>query len=282
MAPRLFAAIALLAVAWVCAFHSRAAERIVTLAPHLTELVYAIGAGDRLVGTVAHSDYPPAARLLPRVGDATAIAPERLLALRPDLVLAWQGGTPAHLVEHLRRLGLRVESSRIDRLDELPDELRRIGRLVGRPEAAEMAAQALERRIRTLPRPQGRPIKVFYQIWDRPLYTIGGGHFIDDVIRRCGGVNLFSDLSQPAASVALEAVLARAPQAIIAAAEPAAAARWLAAWRRHPKLPAMQAGRFAAAPPEWLNQPGPRLIDGAEWLCAQLARWRSAPAVARQ
>jgi len=251
-----------------------AAQRIVTLAPHLTELVYAAGAGERLVGTVAHSDHPAAARRLPRIGDAASIDQERLVALRPDLILAWRDGTPAHVVDRLRRLGLRVESSHIDRLDAVPDELRRIGRLVASPASADTAATVLEQRIHALPRPQGRPIKVFYQLWDRPLYTIGGGHFIDDIIRRCGGINLFADLRSPAASVDPETILVRAPEAIVAAAEPDTARQWFARWRRYASLPASRAGRFAAAPPEWLNQPGPRLIDGAEWLCGEFTRWR--------
>ncbi len=252
------------------------AQRIVSLAPHLTEMLFAAGAGSRVVATVKGSDYPTQARRLPRVGDASSVDFERIVALKPDLVLAWAGGTPVRIVAKLKALGLRVEESRVTGLGGVPDELERIGRLAGTPVPAVRAAAKLRRRIADLARRYAgrRPVRVFYQVWDHPLYTVGGQHFISDVLARCGAVNIYADLREPAGVVGRETVLVRDPQAIVAGADARTAARWFAEWSRYGSLTAVRLGHMGAVPPDLLEEPGPRLVYGAERLCALLDGWR--------
>jgi ABC-type Fe3+-hydroxamate transport system substrate-binding protein len=174
------------------------AQRIVTLAPHLAELVHAAGAGDRLVGTVAWSDFPAEVQSLPQVGDAFRLDLEMLAVLAPDLVLAWQGGNPDHMLAQLERHGYRVVALAPERLDDIAAHLEEIGRLAGTQATAQAAAAdyraalAAERRAHA-----GKPVlRVFYQVSWRPLYTVGGRQLISEVITLCGGENIFAELGE--------------------------------------------------------------------------------------
>ncbi len=257
---------------WLAALPVEAGERprLVSLAPSLTEIAYAAGAGAALVGTVEYSDYPAAARSLPRVGDGWQVDVERVLALRPDVVLAWSSGTPQATVDRLRAAGLNVVSVPTFRLDDVPAALRRLGALAGSPAEAEAAAARFEAEVTRLRRRyHGVPVvTVFVQIDDQPLYTVGGRHVISEVVELCGGRNVFGTLPQVAPSVDLEAVLARDPQAILSTddtvADPAAA------WRRWPQLAAVRAGTVYSLPSDLVARATPRLAAGAERTCAAL------------
>ncbi len=169
--------------------------RIVTLSPHLAEMVYAAGAGDRLVGSVAYTDYPPPARDLPLVGDAFGVDAERLVALSPDLVLAWEGGNPALVIQRVRGLGIDVVALPATGLDDVPEQLERIGVLAGTPQAAREAAgryRATIERLRQAYR-DAPELRVFYQISETPLYTVGRRHPITELLALCGGRNVFAD-----------------------------------------------------------------------------------------
>jgi iron complex transport system substrate-binding protein len=244
--------------------------RIVSLAPSLTEITYAAGAGAALVGTVEYSDYPAAARRLPRVGDGWRVDVEQVLALRPDLILAWTSGTPQATIEQLESVGLRVVPVSTFRLADVPAALRLVGRLAGTQSVAEVAAVRFEAEVlRLRERHAGaRVLTVFIQIDDQPLYTVGGRHVLSEVAELCNGRNVFADLSQVAPQVDVEAVLARNPQVILSTddtvADPAAG------WRRWPQLAAVQAGAIYALPSDLVARATPRLVEGVAATCAAL------------
>lgn len=250
---------------------SAPAQRIVSLAPNITELLYAVDAGDHLVASVDYSDYPEAARSLPRIGDATRIDLERLLLLRPDLVIAWGSGTPARELEAVRHLGLPLYLSEPRRLHAIGDQLRRFGQLAGTEQAAAAAATDYEQRLAALrARYAGRPhLPVFYQLAQQPLLTVNGQHIITDVIELCGGENLFA--AQPALTphVSIEAVLAARPAAVVFALYPGESVSAVENFWRHYGIPA--ATRFVGIPGDYIHRSTPRILEGVRRLCEELA-----------
>jgi iron complex transport system substrate-binding protein len=255
------------------------AAHIVSLSPHATELLYAAGAGARVVAAVEYSDYPEAAKALPRVGSYAALDLERIAALKPDLAVAWGSGNPPGQLAQLARLGVPVFVSEPTKLEDIPATLRRLGRLAGAA-AAETAAREFERRQAALHEKYAgrRSVGVFYEIWNQPLMTVGGGHVISAAMALCGGRNVFAQLSQPAEAVELEAVLRADPEAIVASGMDARRPEWLDEWRRWPQLTAVKRGNLFFVPPDLLQRHTPRLLDGAERLCEALetARRRGA------
>ena len=249
--------------------------RIVSLAPHLTEIAYAAGAGDALVGTVEYSDYPAAARRLPRVGDGWRVDFESVLALRPDVVLAWTSGTPRSTVEQLMAMRLRVIEVPTFRLADVPAALRLVGDLAGTRAAAEPAAARFEAEVTRLrERHAGaRPVTVFVQIDEEPLFTVNGRHVISEVVELCGGRNVFAGLPQIAPQVDVEAVLARDPQAILSTDDTATDPR--AEWRRWPQLTAVRRGTIYVLPSDTVARASPRLVEGVQAVCAALDDARS-------
>jgi iron complex transport system substrate-binding protein len=244
------------------------ARRIVSLAPHATELVFAAGAGDRLVGVVAGSDWPPPARTLPRIGDVHALDLERIVALAPDLVVTWPYTTPVQVAQ-LRAHGIAALTTDPDTIDGIAVALERIGTLAGTQGAARTAASGFRAaldRVRAV-RSKARRVRVFYEIWDSPLYTIGGRHLITQALDVCAADNVFAALTTPAPAVTVEAVLAAAPDAIVAATDGAVPPAWLGAWRRWPQLPASRYANFATVDANLLHRPGPRFVEGVEALC---------------
>lgn len=241
------------------------AERIVTLAPHLAELVFAVGAGAQLVGVSAYTDYPPEAARLPSVGDAFTVDIESLRILEPDLVLAWDSGMPPHAIEGLRLAGFRVETIRTQNLSDIVDAFERIGRLAGRNEQAWIEANRFREAIADLEREfeSARPVRVFFQVSVRPLYTINGDHFISELIEVCGGENVFADLSELAPAVDVEAVLSSNPEAIIAGSP----ASDLSMWSRFDGLLATQYDNLLTVDAEHLARASGRLDDAGKRLC---------------
>lgn len=251
---------------------AQAQPRIVSLAPHLTELAYAAGIGVRLVGAVAWSDYPEPARALPRIGDATRLDLERIVRLGATDALAWQTGTPQSARARLRELGIEVHVIGIETLDGIAEALVRLDRIGQAGGAGAQRAEAFRRALADLRagRQHDRSIPLFYQISARPLFTLGRRHVLNEVFAICGARNLFFDLNASAAAVDPEAVLARRPLAIVASAGQAREDE-LAQWRRADKLPT-PAGRcdnLLAVDASLLVRPGPRILDGAQALC----RW---------
>jgi iron complex transport system substrate-binding protein len=251
------------------------ARRIVTLAPSLTELAFAAGARDALVGVSRVSLHPAAARALPVIGDAAQINYEQVLALKADLALAWLSGNAPRSLEALTRLKVPVFAVELRRLDDVPRVLRLIGTLAGTPGPAAQAADDYTRALAALQAgAAGRaPVTVFYAVWDQPLMTVNGAHLISDVLRVCGGRNVFADAPALAPTVSLEAVLAARP-AVILGGGPDGAAAFEAVWRR--KLAALPdfRPRVVYVDPEVLQSQGPRVLEGARAVCAALVAAR--------
>ena len=253
------------------------ARRIVSLAPHVTENLFAAGAGERVVGVVAYSDYPEAARALPQVGGYNQIDLEAVVALRPDLVVGWRSGNrDAHLAR-LQAMGIPVYLNEPRSLDDVARSLEQFGRLAGSEDAAHAAATAFRARHAALAaRYAGQPsVRTFYQIWDRPLMTVNDEHLIADVIRLCGGSNVFGSQTQLAPTIGVEAVLAANPEAIVASGMGDARPEWLDQWARWPQLEATRRDNLFFIPPDLIQRHTPRILDGAERLCAQLETART-------
>lgn len=248
------------------------ATRIVSLAPHLTEQLFAIGAGEKIVGAVDYSDYPEAARAIPRVGGYSRLDLERILALKPDLVVGWQSGNDARAIERLQGLGLVVYLSEPRRLPDIADGMGRLGVLVGRPVEGGQQAEAFRRQIELLHQQYAQQQKrtVFYQIWNRPLMTINGQHLINDVITLCGGRNIFAEVEALTPRVSLEAVLAADPEVIIASGMGKERPEWLDEWKQWPQLRAVKAGQLFVIDPNIIQRATPRLLLGAEQMCRLL------------
>ena len=244
--------------------------RIVSLAPHLTELVYAAGAGDLLVGVVEYSDYPEAARSLPRIGDAWRVDMERLLALSPDVVLTWPSGTPDDIIQRLEALKLTHREIATYRLADVPVALRTIGAIAGTTATAETAAARFDAEIAELRRTYAasRPVRVFIQLDDQPVYTVNGRHIISEVVELCGGRNVFAHLPQLAPPVSIEAVIAADPEVIVSTDDTIADP--LAMWRRWTGVRAVRAGAVYSLPSDTMARATPRLVAGTRATCAAL------------
>jgi iron complex transport system substrate-binding protein len=246
------------------------ARRIVSLAPHLTELLYAAGAGDRLVGAIEHSDYPEPAKSLPRVGSDSGIKLEALLALKPDLVTAWPNAGSGRQIERIAGLGIAVYRSEPRALDDVARTLQALGELAGTRETAAAAAAGFRGRVAELRRLHAgkAPVRVFYQVWDRPLMTVNGEHLISKVIELCGGANVFAALPAIAPPIEREAVLRANPEVIVASGADGRRPAWLDDWAAFPALTAVARGQLHAIPPELVQRHTPRILEGAERLCA--------------
>ena len=249
-------------------------QRIVSLAPAATAMLLVAGAGRQLVGTIEYSGQPASEKRLTDIGSAYAVDMERLIALRPDVVVVWPDGNNPAQVATIERLGLPVYRQEAASLDGIGDSLRRLGRLAGTSSVADRAASALEVKLAALRREYGNtsnPPTVLLQVWDRPLYTVGGRELMSDALRVCGTRNVFADLPQRPPAIGIEAVLARNPDIIIAAAPPGRSASWLAQWRRFPSLRAVRTGRLMAFEDQRLVGLGPGVIDATAGLCAKIA-----------
>ncbi|HMA10304.1 MAG TPA: cobalamin-binding protein [Steroidobacteraceae bacterium] len=241
-------------------------RRIVSLAPHLTELLFAAGAGPQVAGVDGASDYPLAVQALPRVGDFSRINFERVLALKPDLVVVWVGGNRAADIHRLEHMGVPVLHTRASRLDDVARLLRLIGQASGHAEEGQAAARNFSARLAGLRvRPGRTPVRVFYQVWDRPLMTVGGTHWISDALTRCGARNVFADLHALSPVVSREAVLQRAPDLIVSGSDAPDMRR---AWQPFSSLPAVKNRAFVRVDADRLHRLTPRLIEGVAALCA--------------
>ena len=244
--------------------------RVVALAPNLTELVFAAGAGDTLVGVSAYSDYPAAAASLPVIGDAFNVDHERLALLTPDVLLAWESGMPEHAIDELRRIGYRVEVVRSRKLDDVALALRRIGALTGREAAADRAADEFLDGLRALEQQyaQAATISVFYQVDRQPLYTVNGEHYVSELIQLCGGRNIFADLQALAPAVSVEAVLERDPEVMLASSDAGADA--FIEWQRWPGMTAVRRANQYIMPADEIGRATPRLVTAGAAVCEAL------------
>ena len=252
------------------------ATRVVTLAPHITELVFAAGAGERLVGTVSYSDFPEAAKNIPRVGSSSNISVESLIALNPDLVLTWRSGNGEDIATRLAALGLTVYVDEPSTLEDIAQSLRVVGQLTGSEATADVAAEAFLQQLSFLRETYStqQPVSVYYQIWHEPLMTLNGDHIISDVVRLCGGRNVFADVLPLVSRISVESVIRADPQVVIASGMDTSRPEWLDAWRDWPAMRAVKNDQLYFIPPDILQRHTPRIMEGAELMCARLAQAR--------
>jgi iron complex transport system substrate-binding protein len=256
---------------------AKPAHRIISLAPHVTELLYAAGAGNRMVGAVEYSDYPEDAKRIPRVGSGFGFDMEAIIAMQPDLVIAWQSGNPSWQLARLSGLGLTVFVTEPRRLDDVASLLERMGRLAGTEAIATKTAGEFRRqRAQLQARYSGRPpVTVFYQVVDAALLTINGQHLINDVIDLCSGRNVFSDLPSLTPRVDVESVLQKNPDALVASGHAPLWPAWRERWRAWPAFSAAARGNLFFIPPDLIHRHSPRILQGAEQVCAALDKARA-------
>jgi len=252
------------------------ATRIISLAPHATELLFAAGAGERVVGVVKYSDYPAAALKLPLVGSFNSLDMESMLALRPDIIIVWKNGNNAAQIEKLKTLGVQLYFSEPQNIADIANAIERLGKLAHtEPQATQSARQFREKYALLTNRYSTRPpITVFYQIWNQPMMTINGKQIISDVIHQCGGNNIFADMPTLTPTISMEAVLQADPQAIIASGMGNKRPVWLDEWRRWPRLTAVQHDNLYFVFSDLINRPTPRLLEGMAQVCTILEQAR--------
>lgn len=245
-----------------------AAQRVISLAPSLSEIVVELGASDLLVGMLDAGERPTQLLGVPSVGRYGQLDMERLLSLKPDLLLLWPGSVGAAQREQLRRLNIPTYIAEPHSLDQLTEQVQAIAEQLGRPEQGRQLATQLRQRLQALrERYQRRePLRAFYQVWDKPLYTVGGGQIISDALAVCGARNVFADLKVPAPQVNLESVLQRNPQVILANTQ-----AQLDAWRVWSQVPAVAGQRLILVPDKGLERASGQMIEATAKLCQRIA-----------
>jgi iron complex transport system substrate-binding protein len=254
------------------------AQRIATMAPFLTELAFAAGAGDKVVGVAAHSNYPAQAKSLPIVADAAGANRESLLRVKPDIVLAWRTGTPLHAIDSLKIAGIPVTVMDGARIDDVPKLLRQIGVLAGTVPQAEEAAKAFEKELAALRESHAtrKTVTAMFEIWHAPLMTIAGNHYMTDALEACGGRNVFADVAGIAPEISYESVIAKDPEAIVGAGSALDEAVFHKNWSRFGSLQAVKRGSLIYLNPDIIQQQTPRLIEGVKAICKGLEKVRAA------
>lgn len=252
-----------------------APQRVVSLAPHITELVYAVGAGELLVAVSDYSDYPAEAQLLPRVNSFAALNVEAILALKPDLVLAWRSGTPASDLARLQQFGVRVEYSDPVLIDDIATELVQIGQWLGQPEQGAYLAAQIQQRLHLLRARYATeaPLKVFYAMSTEPLSTVANKAWPAQLLQGCGADNIFADAKNDYPQPQLEQLLLRQPDVIVQASKDGGV-RQQDFWQRYPSIPAVRKQAFITLEPDWVYRATPRMIDAMQQLCEQLQQYR--------
>lgn len=252
------------------------AQRIVALTPHIVENLFSAGLGDRIVGAVNHSDYPAAAKTIPRVGSYNNLSLEAIVAKKPDLVVAWADGGTQDIVRRLRALGLAVYVDAPRRLSDIARSIRDFGVLGDTEARARRAAAAFKKQIAILRQHFAgrREVPLFFEVWSDPLRTLSGAGMVGSVIRLCGGHNLFADAPVIAPQVSIESVIARDPKAIVAAGVADAKPHWKTYWQRWPAIAAVAHDHFVTVPADLISRPTVRIAEGAADLCRKLDQVR--------
>lgn len=253
------------------------AQRIVSLAPNITELLFFVGAGKQIIGADEYSNYPEAAKKIPRVNNYAAANYELILSLKPDVVIAWQTGNGDKIVDRIRQLGLPIFVIEPRRLKDIPDIFMRLGNLTGHALQAKQQGMAFTRQLNALAVQYERkkPVSVFYQIWNEPLITLNGEHLVSDVIALCGGENVFAEAAPLVPYVSIEAVVRANPEVIIASGSTEESPGWLGMWDKWPMIDAVKNNRVHFIPPDLMQRHSVRIIQGATQVCEFLDGARS-------
>ncbi|GAB2882279.1 cobalamin-binding protein [Pseudoduganella ginsengisoli] len=250
------------------------AQRVVSMAPHVTEMLFAAGGGDKIVGVVSYSDYPEAAKKIQNIGDNRNVDMERVASLKPDLIVIWMHGASERQIETLRQLGIPLFHSEPKKLADIADNVQRMGKLLGTEAVADKTAADLRTKLDALTAQYAKrpPVRVFYQVWDKPLYTLAGGHIINDAMRVCGGENVFAALKTTAPVVDVENVLREDPEAVFATAEKNYGGVNL--WRPYKNMKAVKNNNLFTIESSLVNRSGPRMIQGTAMICEKLEEAR--------
>lgn len=258
---------------------NKPAQRIVSLAPHVTEVLFAAGAGDKVVGTVSYSDYPEAAKAIPRVGAYNQVNFESILALAPDLIIAWHDGNSRDTLDQLASLNIQVYMSNPKDLESISNNLRQLGKVAGTGAMAEKQADQFDKKHHQLRETNhNKPeVTVFYQVWDDPLYTLAAKHFISDLYELCGGRNIFSDLNEASPIVSVESIVSRNPQVMITGGHHGKRdlKEWKNRWTGFTNVDAVKNGMMFLVNQDIYTRAAPRVLDAAEHLCAVLDQART-------
>lgn len=254
------------------------AQRIISLAPNLTEVLFYVGAGEQIVGADEYSNYPEQAKNIIRVNNHAAANYELILSLKPDLVVAWESGNGEQIIGRIKELGLPLFVLETRKMAAIPNLFTRLGRLTGHDEIAARRAQAFSQRLNGLREAYGSQttVRAFYQIWNDPLITLNGEHLISDVIELCGGVNVFSEAIPLVPYVNIEAIMAADPQVIIASGSSEKNEQWRDSWSSWQGISAVTNGNIYLIPPDLMQRHSNRILEGAEYMCDFLQRARSA------
>jgi len=253
-----------------------AATRIVSLAPNITETLFALDAGDLIVGADEYSNYPEAAKKITRVNNYQAANYELILALKPDVVLAWQSGNGDQIIARLRQLGLPVFVIEPRTLTDIATVLKQFGKITGHEQKAKQEAGLFVTRLDALAQTYSgaREVSVFYQIWNEPLITLNGKHLVSDVIRLCGGRNVFAEAGPLVPYVNIEAVLQADPEVIIASGSSGDNPQWLQMWKDWPSIEAVKNHRVFSIPPDLMQRHSLRIVEGTQQVCQFLDKAR--------
>ena len=251
-------------------------QRIISLAPNITEVLFYIGAGEQIVGADEYSNYPEAAKSILRVNNHAAANYELILSLKPDLVIAWQTGNGDKIINPLRKLGIPVFVVETSKMEAIPNLFRRFGQLTGNRDKAEHLAENFNQRLKALGAAQiNKPlVRTFYQIWDEPLITLNGKHMVSDVITLCGGENIFADAAPLVPYVNIESVVAADPQMIIAGGSQEEQSRWYSIWQQWRGISAVINKQMYLIPSDLMQRHSVRILEGAEMMCDYMDRAR--------
>jgi len=254
------------------------AQRIISLAPNITEVLFHIGAGEQIVGADEYSNYPEAAKQILRVNNHAAANYELILSLKPDLVIAWQSGNGDKIISPLRKLGIPVFVVETREIERIPNLFRRFGQLSGNNELAQQRIEEFTQRLQLLGDAQiGKSVvRTFYQIWDQPLITLNGKHMVSDVIELCGGVNVFADAAPLVPYVNIESIVAADPQVIIAGGSQDEQSSWFSSWQKWDGISAVQHKQIYLIPADLMQRHSVRILDGAQMMCEYLDNARIA------
>ncbi|QAX81077.1 vitamin B12 ABC transporter substrate-binding protein BtuF [Yersinia hibernica] len=244
-----------------------AAERVISLSPSTTELAYAAGLGDKLIAVSAYSDYPAAAKKLEHVASWQGVNVERILALKPDLILAWRGGNPQRPLDQLASFGIPIFYSDPANIDQIADDLDKLAQYSPQPEKAHLAAGKLRQEVSELRNNNARsqPLRTFLQFGTQPLFTSSGHTLQSEVISLCGGENIFAGSRVPWPQVSREQVMTRQPQLIVVSGDKSQADNIHTFWQPQLTVPVITLNE------DWFNRAGPRIVLAAKQLCQQMA-----------
>ena len=254
------------------------AQRIISLAPNITEVLFHIGAGDQIVGADEYSNYPEAAKQILRVNNHAAANYELILSLKPDLVIAWQSGNGDKIINPLRKLGIPVFVVETHQIERIPNLFRRFGQLSGNNDLAQQRIEEFTQRLQLLGDAQtGKSVvRTFYQIWDQPLITLNGEHMVSNVIELCGGINIFADAVPLVPYVNIESIVAADPQVIVAGGSQDEQPGWYSSWQKWDGISAVQHKQIYLIPADLMQRHSVRILDGAQMMCDYLDNARVA------